>query len=85
MEPRQKLTLKKQGMLLSARPQSDRLSHVVCLPCYLLPHGRKSKQPGPIMRLLSCTDDALKTYKNMDLAPTMPVPSMSFNPKTGEW
>ncbi|CAI5958389.1 unnamed protein product [Closterium sp. NIES-64] len=46
---------------------------------------RRSKQPGPITRLLSCTEEQLKDYPNMDLAPTHTVPSMSLDPKTGEW
>ncbi|KAF6165327.1 hypothetical protein GIB67_018771 [Kingdonia uniflora] len=46
---------------------------------------KKSKQPGPITRLLSCSDEEKKRYKGMDLAPTMEVPSMSKHPKTGDW
>ncbi|CAH9088203.1 unnamed protein product [Cuscuta epithymum] len=46
---------------------------------------RKARQPGPITRLLSCTDDAKKTYRGMELAPTFEVPSMSRHPKTGDW
>lgn len=46
---------------------------------------KKAKQPGPITRLLSCTDEEKKTYKGMDLAPTFEVPSMSKHPKTGDW
>ncbi|CAH9084885.1 unnamed protein product [Cuscuta europaea] len=46
---------------------------------------KKARQPGPITRLLSCTDDAKKTYKGMELAPTFEVPSMSRHPKTGDW
>lgn len=46
---------------------------------------KKAGQPGPITRLLSCTDDELKVYKGMDLAPTMVVPSMSRHPRTGDW
>ncbi|GFP84967.1 hypothetical protein PHJA_000640500 [Phtheirospermum japonicum] len=46
---------------------------------------RKAKQPGPITRLLSCTDEERKDYKGMDLAPTLEVPSMSRHPKTGDW
>ncbi|CAI7821591.1 unnamed protein product [Closterium sp. NIES-53] len=49
------------------------------------PYSRRSKQPGPITRLLSCTEKQLKDYPNMDLAPTHTVPSMSLDPKTGEW
>ncbi|KAJ9540327.1 hypothetical protein OSB04_026833 [Centaurea solstitialis] len=45
---------------------------------------RKSGQPGPITRLLSCTDDEKKRYRGMDLAPTFEVPSMSRHPRTGD-
>ncbi|GMP29524.1 hypothetical protein CsSME_00004589 [Camellia sinensis var. sinensis] len=44
----------------------------------------KARQPGPITRLLSCTDEEKKIYKGMDLAPTLEVPSMSRHPKTGD-
>ncbi|KAL8471171.1 hypothetical protein ACS0TY_028749 [Phlomoides rotata] len=46
---------------------------------------RKAGQPGPITRLLSCTDEEKKSYKGMDLAPTLEVPSMSRHPKTNDW
>lgn len=46
---------------------------------------KKARQPGPITRLLSCTDEEKKSYKGMDLAPTFEVPSMSKHPKTGDW
>ncbi|KAH1076536.1 hypothetical protein GYH30_052148 [Glycine max] len=46
---------------------------------------RKAKQPGPITRLLSCTDEEKNNYKGMHLAPTFEVPSMSRHPKTGDW
>ncbi|TXG54779.1 hypothetical protein EZV62_020035 [Acer yangbiense] len=46
---------------------------------------KKARQPGPITRLLSCTDDEKKNYKGMHLAPTLEVPSMSKHPKTGDW
>nr|GME19310.1 peptidyl serine alpha-galactosyltransferase [Ipomoea batatas] len=46
---------------------------------------RKAGQPGPITRLLSCTDEEKKNYRGMDLAPTLEVPSMSRHPKTGDW
>ncbi|KAL5717821.1 Peptidyl serine alpha-galactosyltransferase [Ranunculus cassubicifolius] len=45
----------------------------------------KAKQPGPLTRLLSCTDEEKKKYKGMDLANTFQVPSMSRHPKTGDW
>ncbi|PWA81879.1 hypothetical protein CTI12_AA182330 [Artemisia annua] len=46
---------------------------------------KKARQPGPITRLLSCTDEEKKKYRGMDLAPTFEVPSMSRHPKTGDW
>ncbi|KAL3699944.1 hypothetical protein R1sor_017966 [Riccia sorocarpa] len=46
---------------------------------------RKSGQPGPVTRLLSCTERDLVTYKGHDLAPTLNVPSMSKNPVNGDW
>lgn len=46
---------------------------------------KKAGQPGPVTRLLSCTDEDMKKYKGMHLAPTMEVPSMSRHPKTGDW
>ncbi|PON95258.1 peptidyl serine alpha-galactosyltransferase [Trema orientale] len=46
---------------------------------------KKARQPGPITRLLSCTDEEKKKYKGMNLAPTFEVPSMSRHPKTGDW
>ncbi|KAH6774374.1 peptidyl serine alpha-galactosyltransferase [Perilla frutescens var. frutescens] len=51
----------------------------------LMQSFRKSGQPGPITRLLSCTEQEKKNYKGMDLAPTFEVPSMSIHPKTGDW
>ncbi|XP_010496313.1 PREDICTED: uncharacterized protein LOC104773407 [Camelina sativa] len=45
----------------------------------------KSRQPGPITRLLSCTDDQKKVYRGMNLAPTFEVPSWSTHPKTHDW
>ncbi|KAL8136573.1 hypothetical protein V2J09_002574 [Rumex salicifolius] len=46
---------------------------------------KKAQQPGPITRLLSCTDEQKETYRGMELAPTMEVPSMSKHPITGDW
>ncbi|CAN7116841.1 unnamed protein product [Brassica rapa subsp. narinosa] len=46
---------------------------------------KKSRQPGPITRLLSCTEEEMKSYRGMDLAPTFRVPSWSRHPKTGDW
>lgn len=51
----------------------------------LMQSFRKAGQPGPITRLLSCTEQERKNYKGMDLAPTFEVPSMSLHPKTGDW
>ncbi|XP_074559576.1 peptidyl serine alpha-galactosyltransferase isoform X1 [Curcuma longa] len=45
----------------------------------------KSLQPGPITRLLSCTDEERRQYQGMGLAPTFEVPSMSRHPETGDW
>jgi hypothetical protein len=67
------------------------LFSVECLPYFdwqtvgLMHSFRKSGQPGPITRLLSCTEDVLSSYKGMDLAPTHLVPSMSHHPVTGDW
>lgn len=46
---------------------------------------KKAQQPGPITRLLSCTDEEKKNYRGMHLAPTLQVPSMSRHPRTGDW
>lgn len=46
---------------------------------------RKARQPGPITRLLSCTEKERRSYRGMGLAPTMEVPSMSRHPRTGDW
>ncbi|KAL5793316.1 hypothetical protein ACOSP7_001910 [Xanthoceras sorbifolium] len=46
---------------------------------------KKAQQPGPITRLLSCTDEEKKNYRGMHLAPTLEVPSMSRHPRTGDW
>uniref|UniRef100_A0A1D1Y8I1 Vertnin n=1 Tax=Anthurium amnicola TaxID=1678845 RepID=A0A1D1Y8I1_9ARAE len=46
---------------------------------------RKARQPGPLTRLLSCTDEERRRYHGMGLAPTMEVPSMSRHPRTGDW
>lgn len=46
---------------------------------------KKARQPGPVTRLLSCTDEEKKKYRGMDLAPTLEVPSMSRHPITGDW
>uniref|UniRef100_A0A2P2J9W0 Hydroxyproline O-arabinosyltransferase-like domain-containing protein n=2 Tax=Rhizophora mucronata TaxID=61149 RepID=A0A2P2J9W0_RHIMU len=46
---------------------------------------KKARQPGPITRLLSCTEVEKKNYRGMHLAPTFQVPSMSRHPRTGDW
>lgn len=46
---------------------------------------KKAGQPGPITRLLSCTEEERRRYKGMGLAPTFEVPSMSRHPRTGDW
>ncbi|KAF5740444.1 hypothetical protein HS088_TW11G00513 [Tripterygium wilfordii] len=46
---------------------------------------KKARQPGPITRLLSCTEEEKLNYKGMHLAPTLEVPSMSRHPRTGDW
>lgn len=51
----------------------------------LMQSFRKAGQPGPITRLLSCTEDEKKNYRGMGLAPTLEVPSMSRHPRTGDW
>lgn len=51
----------------------------------LMQSFRKAQQPGPITRLLSCTDKEKMNYKGMNLAPTLEVPSMSKHPRTGDW
>lgn len=51
----------------------------------LMQSFKKARQPGPITRLLSCTDEEKKNYRGMNLAPTLEVPSMSRHPRTGDW
>ncbi|KAK9272985.1 hypothetical protein L1049_003366 [Liquidambar formosana] len=51
----------------------------------LMQSFKKAQQPGPITRLLSCTEEEKKGYRGMHLAPTFEVPSMSRHPKTGDW
>eukprot|EP00850_Spirogloea_muscicola_P012056 SM000077S21530 [mRNA] locus=s77:14012:19510:+ [translate_table: standard] len=46
---------------------------------------RKAKQPGPITRLLSCTPEQLETYQNLNITPTMIVPSYTHHPVSGDW
>jgi hypothetical protein len=66
------------------------LFSVECTPYFdwqtvgLMHSLRKAKQPGLVTRLLSCTEEKLENYKNMDIAPTHVVPSMSTHPITGD-
>ncbi|CAI5459179.1 unnamed protein product [Closterium sp. Yama58-4] len=82
----------KENPLETAKhPRMVTLFSVECGPYFdwqtvgLMHSYRRSKQPGPITRLLSCTEEQLKDYPNMDLAPTHTVPSMSINYRTGDW
>ena len=45
---------------------------------------QKSKQPGPITRLLSCSEEQLKQFKDVDGIPTHVSPSWSIHPITGD-
>ena len=44
----------------------------------------KSGQPGPITRLLSCTPEQLKQYKDLEGIPTHYAPSWTVHPRTGD-
>ncbi|KAG0581068.1 hypothetical protein KC19_4G222300 [Ceratodon purpureus] len=72
-------------------PRIHTLFSAECTPYFdwqtvgLVHSFKQSKQPGYITRLLSCTDEKLKTYRGMDLATTHIVPSMSLHPLTGDW
>ncbi|CAI5469704.1 unnamed protein product [Closterium sp. Yama58-4] len=46
---------------------------------------KRSGQPGKLVRLLACNEDALKGYRGLDIAPTMVVPNWSRGPRTGDW
>ena len=46
---------------------------------------KRSGQPGPLVRLLSCSEAGVKEYKGMDMAPTMVVPSWNRHPITKDW
>ncbi|CAM6129437.1 unnamed protein product [Calypogeia fissa] len=82
------------GVTLSGLEKAPYRMHtlfsVECSPYFdwqtvgLMHSFRKAKQPGPITRLLSCTDEGLKNYKNLDIAPTHVVPSMTVHPITGD-
>lgn len=73
------------------QPRIHTLFSTECTPFFdwqtvgLMHSFKQSQQPGLITRLLSCTDENLKTYEGMDLAPTHVVPSMSLHPLTGDW
>lgn len=45
---------------------------------------KKSGQKGPITRLVSCTEEQLKYYKDIDGVPTHFAPSWSVHPRTGD-
>ncbi|PIN17816.1 hypothetical protein CDL12_09520 [Handroanthus impetiginosus] len=46
---------------------------------------RNARQRGPMTRLLSCTDEEeKKSYRGMDLAPTLEVSSMTIDSKNGD-
>ncbi|KAI4375362.1 hypothetical protein MLD38_013242 [Melastoma candidum] len=80
-----------QEMVLEAPYRLHTLFSVECQNYFdwqtvgLIHSFKKAGQPGPITRLLSCSDEEVKGYGGMDLAPTMVVPSMSRHPKTGDW
>lgn len=40
---------------------------------------KRAGQPGPLTRLLSCTDEKLKAYKWLDIVPTFVVPDVEFD------
>ncbi|GJP75529.1 hypothetical protein CLOP_g5963 [Closterium sp. NIES-67] len=46
---------------------------------------KRSGQPGKLVRLLACNEDALKGYRGLDIAPTMVVPNWNRGPRTGDW
>ena len=41
---------------------------------------KRAGQPGGLTRLLSCTEEQLRTYPNVDLVPTHVVPSLTTDP-----
>ena len=45
---------------------------------------QKSKQLGPVTRLLSCTEEQLKQYKDVDGVPTHIAPSWTIHPISGD-
>ena len=50
----------------------------------LLFSHHKSGQPGPVTRLLSCTPQALKTFKDLEGVNTHVAPSWTVHPITGD-
>ena len=51
------------------------LLHLLCLPCSF----KRAGQPGPLTRLLSCTEEKLKAYKWLDIVPTFVVPDVEYD------
>ena len=48
-------------------------------------HSHKAvNQPGPITRLLACSDEQLQTYRGMDIGPTFVHPNYRHNPMNGD-
>ena len=46
---------------------------------------KQSGQPGPITRLVSCTEEQLEVYQDLDIdVPTHFAPSWSVHPRTGD-
>ena len=40
---------------------------------------KRAGQPGPLTRLLSCSDEKAKAYKWLDIVPTFVVPDVEFD------
>ena len=47
----------------------------VCACCSF----KRAGQPGPLTRLLSCSEERLATYGGLDLMPTFVAPNMEYN------
>ena len=45
---------------------------------------RRAGQAGPVTRLMSCTEEELKTYRGLDLMPTFVAPSFKYDPEHGD-
>lgn len=45
---------------------------------------RLAGQPGPITRLLACTEEALRTYRGLDIGPTFVHPNLREHPLVAE-